>query len=164
MPESLKCLTYLAVSSLLQPPGMLDPTMAIVQDAHSILPVALLALATHRMIHQGEWDNHAHLLLGIWASGPGLSAVHAHIHGSSMRSVIGGIAFTTTQYFGTLSTSIFIHRCFLHRLGRVSSRFAMTCAPAYPWCYSSVDRFSPDSQSSTPSLQVYFHTISITSP
>jgi hypothetical protein len=88
--------------------------------AHNKLVNALLALATHAVLHYGEWDNSLYTIFGAWILG--FSSLLVTIY-SSQTHTIGGALITTINaaalYFGVLIASILIHRGFLHRLRNV---------------------------------------------
>lgn len=84
--------------------------------------IALLALASHYVLHSDEWDNGFHIFLGIWTIAFGGLATAEYVYDPRIKTigaVIQFIATTAAVYFGTLITSILLHRVFFHRLRRV---------------------------------------------
>ncbi|KAF1837964.1 cytochrome P450 [Decorospora gaudefroyi] len=91
---------------------------------------ASLALVTHYVLHSDEWENSFHVFLGIWTVAFGGIAVLEYVCDSRAQTLGLAIQITATAatiYFGTLATSILLHRVFFHRLrgipGPVTARF-----------------------------------------
>lgn len=94
----------------------------MVQLARSQPAAALLALATHYLLHSGEWDNSFHILLGIWTVGFSGLAVSEYIYNPRPDGIVAAAkvsAASAAVYFGVLMASIFVHRAFFHRLRNV---------------------------------------------
>jgi hypothetical protein len=84
--------------------------------------IALLALTTHYTLHSGEWDNHFHIFLGVWAaafSGLATAEYVVGMHTSTIGDVLKTTTIAAVVYFGVLVTSILLHRGFYHRLNKV---------------------------------------------
>ena len=98
----------------------------LVQIACSKLAAALLALATHYVLHNGEWDNSFHVFLCIWTfafSSLGLSEIVYDPRARSVFSAMSVTAASAAVYFAVLTTSILLHRAFFHRLQNVRIDF-----------------------------------------
>jgi fatty-acid desaturase len=81
--------------------------------------VALVALATHYVLHNGEWDNKFHIFLGIWTVAFSGLAVVEYTYDPRTNSIVAATktsATVATVYFTVLTTSILLHRAFFHRL------------------------------------------------
>jgi hypothetical protein len=94
----------------------------IVQLARSKPIIALIALATHYVLHNGEWDNTFHIFLGIWTVAFSGLAVTEYTYDPRVNSVIAATkvsATAATVYFTFLTTSVLLHRAFFHRLRNV---------------------------------------------
>jgi hypothetical protein len=92
------------------------------QLARSKPAAALLALATHYVLHNGEWDNSFHVFLGVWTVGFTGLAVSQYAYDPRAHGIIATAkvsAASAAVYFGVLMASIFIHRAFFHRLRNV---------------------------------------------
>ena len=92
------------------------------QLARSKPAAALLALATHYVLHNGEWDNSFHVFLGIWTVGFTGLAVSQYAYDPRLHGIIAAAKISAAfaaVYFGVLMASIFIHRAFFHRLRNV---------------------------------------------
>jgi hypothetical protein len=101
----------------------------IVQLARSKSVVALLALATHYVLHSGEWDNTFHVFLGIWTIAFSGLAVAEYKYNPRVNSIIAATKTSgtaATVYFTVLTISILLHRGFFHRLRNVRI-FTTTC-------------------------------------
>jgi hypothetical protein len=116
----------------------------IVQIARSKPITALLAIATHYVLHSGEWDNTFHIFLGIWTFAFSGLAVAEFTCDPRVNSVIAAAkvsATAATVYFTVLITSILLHRGFLHRLRHVRKGTHCAVAPLTtltdPWAISS---------------------------
>jgi hypothetical protein len=95
----------------------------LVEIAHSKPAVAVLALATHYILHSGEWDNAFHIVLGVWAVAFGGLTVAEYLYSSNVNTLGSAMRASTTValvYFGVFFTSILLHRGFFHRLRNVS--------------------------------------------
>ncbi|KAH8724657.1 cytochrome P450 [Phaeosphaeriaceae sp. PMI808] len=92
-----------------------------------IAPIfVLLALATHYILHNGEWDNTFHVILAIWTVAFSGLAVTEYMYDPRVNSVNAVLRITATAaslYFGVLTTSILLHRGFFHRLRKIPSPF-----------------------------------------
>jgi hypothetical protein len=91
---------------------------------HTKPVIALSALATHYILHHGEWDNSLPSVFGAWGLAfSGLFAAtytaqtqgQMHTSGSALRATM----HAAVLYFGVLITSILLHRGFFHRLRNV---------------------------------------------
>lgn len=94
----------------------------MVQLARSKPAAALLALATHYVLHNGEWDNSFHIFLGIWTVGFSGLAVSEYAYNPRPHGIVAAAkasAASAAVYFGVLMASILIHRAFFHRLRNV---------------------------------------------
>jgi|TARA_R110002003_G_scaffold68_15_gene6202 hypothetical protein len=94
--------------------------------AHHKPIFALLALATHYVLHKGEWDNKFHLFLGGWMVAFGGLAITEYAYDSRANTIGAALKVTATAaavYFGVLMTSILLHRGFFHRLRKVGCLF-----------------------------------------
>ncbi|KAF1920436.1 cytochrome P450 [Ampelomyces quisqualis] len=110
------------------------PMFHSVQIAHSKPIAALLALATHYVLHIGEWDNEFHVFLGIWTVAFGGLAAAEYMHDPRVTSI--GVAVkvssvTAIVYFSVLTTSIILHRAFFHRLRRIPGPFLARISKFY---------------------------------
>ncbi|KAF2851298.1 cytochrome P450 [Plenodomus tracheiphilus IPT5] len=98
-------------------------------------PVAAgLALATHAILHQGEWDNEFHLVLRAWTLALGGLATAEYIydpHVSSIGTAIRITSVTAAVYMSVFITSILIHRAFFHRLRHIPGPFLARCTKFY---------------------------------
>jgi hypothetical protein len=97
----------------------------LIQLAHSKPVVALSALVTHYVLHNGEWDNTFHVFLGLWTAAFGGLAAAEYMYDSQANSISAAVkvaAGASAVYFGVLFTSILLHRGFFHRLRKVSGR------------------------------------------
>ena len=93
-----------------------------VELAHNKPMIALLALATHYVLHNGEWDNAFHIFLGIWTVAFGGLAAAEYAYDSRGSTISAAVKVTATAavvYFSVLTASIFLHRGFFHRLRKV---------------------------------------------
>lgn len=90
-----------------------------IELAHNKPIIALLALATHYILHNGEWDNAFHIILGVWTLAFGGMYMY-DVQAKTVGAVIQVTATAAALYFGTLATSILLHRGFFHRLRRVA--------------------------------------------
>jgi len=128
---------------------------------HSKPAVAVLALATHYILHNGEWDNAFHIVLGAWTVAFGGLTVAEYLYGShanTLGSVVRTSMGIALVYFGVLSTSILLHRGFFHRLRNVSvADFTPRLMHLHVLRYQA--RLQLASLSSTASSQVYFRAI-----
>jgi hypothetical protein len=89
---------------------------------HNKPAFAVLALATHYVLHSGEWDNDSHIFLGVWTitfSGVAVLKYVSQPDAANLRDPIIIAASAAAVYFGTLITSIILHRGFFHRLKKV---------------------------------------------
>jgi hypothetical protein len=98
--------------------------------------VVFLALATHYVLHNTEWDNSFDMVLRVWAIAFG--AVAALTYMTDQRAAtIATTAWVTgtvaSLYFGILVTSILIHRGVFHRLRKVCQRAAIR---ALSFCFA----------------------------
>ncbi|KAH3910676.1 hypothetical protein HBH56_144800 [Parastagonospora nodorum] len=96
------------------------------QLARSKPAAALLALATHYVLHNGEWDNSFHVFLGIWTVGFTGLAVSQYAYDPRLHGIIAAAKISAAfaaVYFGVLMASIFIHRAFFHRLRNIPGPF-----------------------------------------
>ncbi|CAO2656425.1 Nn.00g052280.m01.CDS01 [Neocucurbitaria sp. VM-36] len=97
-----------------------------IEIAHNRLIIALLALVTHYVLHSGEWDNAFHIFLGIWTLAFGGIAAAEYMSDTQAKTIGSVVQVTATAaiiYFGTLTTSILLHRGFFHRLRRIPGPF-----------------------------------------
>jgi hypothetical protein len=82
--------------------------------------IALSALATHSVLHHGEWDNSLHIIFGAWILGfGGLLATTYNSQTHSIGAALKVTMNTAALYFSILIASILLHRGFLHRLRNV---------------------------------------------
>lgn len=91
--------------------------------AHSKPVFAFLALGTHWILHNGEWDNSFHAVIAIWLLFFGGIATAEYVSDPRITTVgaaVGVAATAAAVYFSTLVTSIILHRGFFHRLRKVS--------------------------------------------
>jgi ribose/xylose/arabinose/galactoside ABC-type transport system permease subunit len=103
----------------------------VIQIARSKPTLALLALATHHVLHTGEWDNSCHVLMSTWTIAFGCLAAAEYVYNPQMHSVMSAVTTAATAaivYFALLTASVTIHRGFLHRLRRVSGLLILTRA------------------------------------
>jgi hypothetical protein len=94
----------------------------LIQVACSKPAAALLALATHYVLHNGEWDNSFHIFLGIWTVALGGLAVTQYVYDPRTHGIVAASKVTAASaavYFTVLTTSILLHRAFFHRLRNV---------------------------------------------
>lgn len=109
----------------------------IVRLARSKPFVALFALATHYVLHHGEWDNTFHLFLAIWMVAFSGLVIAEYTYDPRANSIIAATkvsATAATVYFTVLTTSILLHRGFFHRLRNVrkeTSYILRTCVVNY---------------------------------
>jgi hypothetical protein len=93
-----------------------------IESARSKPAIASLALITHYILHSGEWDNHFHVVLGVWTVAfSGLATAEFAADGG-ISSLVGIVETTTNAamvYFSVLIASILLHRGFYHRLSKV---------------------------------------------
>ncbi|KAF2026685.1 cytochrome P450 [Setomelanomma holmii] len=97
-----------------------------VEIAHHKPFIALLALATHFVLHNDEWDNAFHIFLGIWTVAFNGLAIAEYLYNSQARTVGAAIKVSATAasvYFSVLVTSILLHRGFYHRLRKIPGPF-----------------------------------------
>ena len=83
---------------------------------------AALALVTHNSLHTAEWDILAHVIISSWMLFFGTCAAAEYLLDKRVHSLGEAVRYTSVPmgvYFGTLVTSILIHRGFFHRLGKV---------------------------------------------
>lgn len=93
-----------------------------VELAHNKPFFAAIALVTHYILHNGEWDNSFHIFLGLWTLAFGGVATAEYLYDARVKTIGAVISVTAGMaavYFGTLITSILLHRGFFHRLRRV---------------------------------------------
>jgi uncharacterized membrane protein len=95
-----------------------------VELAHIRPFIALLAIATHYILHNGEWDNSLDVFFGIWMVA--FISLIAMVYGCDPKaSTIGAAVWAATSiaalYFSVLTISILLHRGFFHRLRTVSN-------------------------------------------
>ena len=82
--------------------------------------IALFALATHSVLHFGEWDNSLHIIVGVLLAV--FSGFAATIYNPPTHNINTAFITTVTAaalYFAILTTSILLHRGFFHRLRNV---------------------------------------------
>ena len=94
-----------------------------VELAQSKPVIALLALATHYILHQGEWDVTFHVVLGTWTAAFSGLAVAEYAYSLQTNTIGAAVKVMTTStvlYFSVLAASILLHRGFFHRLRKVS--------------------------------------------
>jgi hypothetical protein len=92
--------------------------------AHNKLVIGLFALVTHSVLHYGEWDNSLLPIFGGWIlafSGIAATAYDAQTHG--LGATLKTTLSAAVLYFGVLTTSILLHRGFLHRLRKIPGPF-----------------------------------------
>lgn len=98
--------------------------MSSIQVTRSPPVLAVLALLTHLILHQSEWDNHLHIWIVIWLLGLGSIATVECIQDPRFHSISTVVKVTTTAavwYFGVLTASTLTHRVLFHRLRKVIS-------------------------------------------
>jgi hypothetical protein len=103
--------------------------VSAVEFARSKPVVALLALTTHYILHNGEWDNDFHVFLGVWLvafSGLATAEYASDSRANTIDAVMKTTASAGIVYFSVLVTSILLHRGFFHRLNKVRERLAST--------------------------------------
>lgn len=86
-----------------------------------------LALVTHYVLYNSEWDNGFHVFLGAWMVAFSGVLATEYIYDEHIKSVGAAaqvMATVAAVYFGTLTTSILIHRGFFHRLRRVWNKYS----------------------------------------
>ncbi|KAH7095576.1 cytochrome P450 [Paraphoma chrysanthemicola] len=94
--------------------------------AHHKSVFALLALATHYVLHNGEWDNAIHYLMGVWLVAFGGLAFTEYAYNSATTTIGAAAKVSATAasiYFGVLIASVLIHRGFFHRLRKIPGPF-----------------------------------------
>lgn len=97
-----------------------------VELAHNKPFFAAIALVTHYILHNGEWDNSFHIFLGLWTLAFGGVATAEYLYDARVKTIGAVISVTAGMaavYFGTLITSILLHRGFFHRLRRIPGPF-----------------------------------------
>jgi hypothetical protein len=90
--------------------------------AHNKPFVALLALATHYILHNGEWDNSLHVFFGTWMVAFGGLVVTEYGYDpqvSTMGTAVMAATSVAALYLSILTISILLHRGFFHRLHTV---------------------------------------------
>jgi hypothetical protein len=92
-----------------------------VEFARSRTAFALLGLLTHHLFHRYELDYEAHKLLIAWPVVLASTGAVEWVHSKAIYTVLETTATAAVVYFGTLLTSILIHRVFFHRLRKVCS-------------------------------------------
>lgn len=137
-----------------------------IELSHNRPVIAVLALATHYVLHKGEWDNAFHLFLAIWAVSFGGIAASEYLYGQQAGNTSAAIqvtAIAAVVYFGTLSISILLHRGFFHRLRRVSRSDRYRECTVANLIARYLDRSSHVSPNFTASSREFSPTISISS-
>jgi hypothetical protein len=85
--------------------------------------IDLLALVTHYILHNGEWDNSLHLFFGVWTAAFGGLTVAEYVYNPQATTIGAALKVATSVaalYFSILTTSILLYRGFFHRLRKVS--------------------------------------------
>lgn len=98
--------------------------MSSIQVARSPPVLAVLALLTHLILHQSEWDNHLHIWIVIWLLSFGSVATVECIQDPRVHSIGSVVKVTITAvvwYFGVLTASTLTHRVLFHRLRKVAA-------------------------------------------
>ncbi|KAI8939307.1 hypothetical protein NX059_003097 [Plenodomus lindquistii] len=93
-----------------------------------------LALASHAILNEGEWDNAFHYVLAIWTLAAGGLATAEYICNPQVNSIGAAVsitAVTAAVYMSVLITSILIHRAFFHRLRHIPGPFLARCSKFY---------------------------------
>lgn len=126
-----------------------------VEFVRSKASFALLGLLTHHLFHRHEWDYKAHRLLIIWPVALASIGVVEWVHSRAIKAALGTTATAGAIYFGTLVTSILIHRVFFHRLRKVCDREYQPSITRLT-CISSPVLFSHASPNCTPYLQAFY--------
>lgn len=113
----------------------------VVDLAHSKPAVAVLALASHYVLANGEWDNTFHLILGTWVLAFTGLTMADYLYGSQAHTLGDALKTSTAAalvYFAVFFASILLHRGFFHRLRNVSRtrcpdlHGVLTCLLRYP--------------------------------
>jgi hypothetical protein len=126
-----------------------------VEFVRSKASFALLGLLTHHLFHRYEWDYQAHVFLVIWPVALASIGAVEWIHSNAIEAALGTTTTAGAVYFGTLVTSILIHRIFFHRLRKVCDRgyqptITILTSNSFPV------PFSHASPNCTPYLQAFF--------
>ncbi|CBX98473.1 hypothetical protein LEMA_P098820.1 [Plenodomus lingam JN3] len=122
----------LGVTSLLFN-DMVGTTEILALATHKTI-VAGLALATHSVLYQGEWDNEFHFVLGIWMLALGGLAAAEYMynpHISTIGAALQITGVTAAVYMGVLITAILIYRIFFHRLRHIPGPFLARFSKLY---------------------------------
>lgn len=104
------------------------------QVARSPPVLAVLALLTHLILHQSEWDNHFHIWIVIWLLSFGSVATVECIQDPRVHSIGSVVKVTTTAvvwYFGVLTASTLTHRVLFHRLRKFPGPFVARFSKLY---------------------------------
>jgi predicted MFS family arabinose efflux permease len=96
----------------------------VVELVQSKLLIASLALITHYILHNDEWDHSITVFFNIWVVAFGSVAAIEYVadpRAQTVGSALQSAATVAAIYFSALVTSILLHRGFFHRLRKVSS-------------------------------------------